>query len=104
MVVIGILIIISILVLFVYDLATAVFVARHPLAPYKDEDPVLGRIATVCRRFSGSDSSAVRTGTVELNGSPWQAETADLVLNLDVGDRCRISGRDGLRLMVEAEH
>lgn len=102
--VLGIAIILAILVYFLYEWATALYVARHPLPPYKDEDPVLGRVATVFRRFSGSASSPVRTGTVEINGSTWQAETTDLVLNLDVGDRCRISGRDGLRLMVEAEH
>ncbi len=103
-IVIIVVILVVILVYSLYEWMTALYVARHPLPPYKDEDPVLGRVATVFRSFSGSASSPVRTGTVELNGSTWQAETTDLVLNLDVGDRCRISGRDGLRLMVEAEH
>jgi membrane protein implicated in regulation of membrane protease activity len=84
-----------------YEWITWVYALKHPPPAYKDEDPVLGRVAVVCRKFTGTDSSSFRAGAVELNGTTWEAETTDLEGSLDVGDSCRICGRDGLLLLVE---
>lgn len=98
---IGTALIVALLVYFLYEWVTWIYAFKHPPPAYKDEDPVLGRVAVVCRKFSGSDSSSFRAGAVELNGTTWEAETTDIEGSLDVGDRCKICGRDGLRLLVE---
>ena len=101
---IGTAVLVALLVYFLYEGVTWLYAVKYPPAPYKDEDPVLGKIATVSREFSGSDSSSTRTGSVELNGTTWEAESFFVDQNLDVGDRCRVTGRDGLKLIVEAEN
>lgn len=100
---IGTVLVVAVIVYSLYELVTIVYAAKHPSPPYKDEDPVQGRRAIVCRSFSDSSSSSIRTGAVELNGSIWEAETTCIEHNLVVGDRCVVSGRNGLRLLVGPE-
>jgi membrane protein implicated in regulation of membrane protease activity len=92
---------VAILAYCLYEGVTWIYARKHPPQPYKDEDPVLGRVAIVRREFLGAESSLVKTGVVELNGATWQAETASTERSLKVGDRCKVRGRDGLRLLVE---
>ncbi|MGB5335222.1 MAG: NfeD family protein [Woeseiaceae bacterium] len=96
-------IVVAILFYFLYEAVTWIHAAKYPTPPYEGADPVLGKVATVCRAFSDARSSNVRTGAVELNGTTWEAETYNTEQVLIVGDRCKISGRDGLRLLIEPE-
>ena len=100
---ISIVVIVVVTTYFLFELVALVIDARRPSKRYEEEDPVLGKTAIICGRFSAADDANLCTGRVEINGTIWMAETVNDGRHIEIGDRYRVTGRDGLRLIVEAE-
>lgn len=88
----------------VYEIGYAIYDAKFAPPGQELDDPLLGKKVVVCRKFSTPGVCPLRTGAIELNGVIWEAETTGIHGDLDIGDYCIISGRVGLRLIIEPEN
>ena len=86
----------------VYEVGGIIYASKHPPEPYPDEDLVSQKVVEVTREFTGNESAKIRSGAVELNGTIWTAETVNRGFSASVGDKCRVVGRNGMTLIVDA--
>lgn len=91
-----------VLIYVVVELCGLIYAEKNPPEPYPDEDPVTGKIVTITHEFTCPGSPLPRVGKVEIKGSNWTAETTDDTALFRIGDTCRVIGRDGLTVIVEA--
>ncbi len=76
------------------------------IAPALEPDPpepdgLIGRRATVHKRFDPPGARLPREGVVELNGTLYSAQTENPVLLMNKGDPVRVVRIEGIRLAVD---